>query len=83
MNNFNLMQTNIDWIGEIPVNWELKRGKYLFKFKKEINKNLQSKNLLSLTLNGVLNKDFQSYSLEENYLLGKKKVVCYQAITDF
>ena len=60
MNNFNLMQTNIDWIGEIPVNWELKRGKYLFKFKKEINKNLQSKNLLSLTLNGVLNKDFQS-----------------------
>jgi len=54
------MQTNIDWIGEIPVNWELKRGKYLFKFKKEINKNLQSKNLLSLTLNGVLNKDFQS-----------------------
>ena len=60
MNNFNLIQTNIDWIGEIPINWEFKRGKYLFKFRKEINKNLQSKNLLSLTLFGVLNKDFQS-----------------------
>ena len=38
MNNFNLMQTNIDWIGEIPKEWSLIRGRFLFTSKKELNK---------------------------------------------
>tara|TARA_B100000212_G_scaffold22964_1_gene15294 strand:- start:140 stop:1411 length:1272 start_codon:yes stop_codon:yes gene_type:complete len=60
MNNYNFYETNIDWIGAIPDSWNFIRGRYLFKSKKEINKNLQCKNLLSLTLSGVLNKDYQS-----------------------
>ena len=51
---------DLKWIGEIPKKWNLIRGKFLFNSKKEINNNLKCKNLLSLTLNGVLNKDLES-----------------------
>ena len=53
-------KTNIQWIGEIPSHWNLLRGKFLFNSKKQINKDFQCNNLLSLTLLGVLNKDFES-----------------------
>ncbi len=36
------------------------RGRFLFKSKKEINRDLQCQNLLSLTLFGVLNKDYEA-----------------------
>ena len=52
--------SGIEWIGKIPIYWIIKRGKFLFNNKKEINSNFQCKNLLSLTLNGVLNKDMLS-----------------------
>jgi len=55
-----MKNSGIDWIGAIPNNWQLIRGKYLFKYKKDINKGLKNKNLLSLTLKGVLNKDYHS-----------------------
>jgi len=68
-NNINFKETNISWIGEIPIEWSLIRSKYLFNRTKEINKDLKCKNLLSLTYEGVLNKDF--YASEglrpENY----------------
>jgi len=49
-----------DWIGKIPSHWNLMRGRFLFKSKKELNRDLQCENLLSLTLFGVLNKDYES-----------------------
>ncbi len=58
--NYNYKKTYIDWIGEIPKEWSLIRGKFLFTSKKELNKDLQCQNLLSLTLFGVLNKDYES-----------------------
>ena len=51
--------SELEWIGEIPSHWNLIRGKFIFQNKKEINKNNQELNLLSLTLNGVLNKDIK------------------------
>ena len=48
-NNINFKETNISWIREIPIEWSLIRGKYLFNRNKEINKDLRCKNLLSLT----------------------------------
>jgi type I restriction enzyme, S subunit len=61
MNNLDSYKnTNIEWVGKIPHEWDLIRGKYLFSSIKEINKNLQCKNLLSLTYDGVLNKDYES-----------------------
>ena len=57
-----LKDSGIEWIGDIPKSWEVKRGKDLFKYNKIINKNLESKNVLSLTYNGVINKDFNRLS---------------------
>ena len=58
--NSDYSKIDIKWIGKIPNDWNLTRGKYVFNSKKLINKNTKCKNLLSLTLNGVLNKDFYS-----------------------
>ena len=52
--------SNISWIGKIPENYKLIKGKYLFKSQKQINKKMINKNLLSLTLKGVINKDLHS-----------------------
>ncbi len=52
--------SGVEWIGEIPTNWDFVRGKFVFQNKKEINKLNQELNLLSLTYNGVLNKDINS-----------------------
>ena len=80
-NNLKYKKTNVSWIGKIPIDWSLRRGKYLFNRTKEINKDLKCKNLLSLTYDGVLNKDF--YANEglrpENYILTKylKKMIWF------
>jgi type I restriction enzyme, S subunit len=61
MNKFSdYKETNSDWIGSIPTEWRLIRGRFLFNSKKELNHDLQCENLLSLTLSGVLNKDYHS-----------------------
>ena len=59
-NEENYQETLCDWVGKIPKHWNMTRGRFLFNSKKEINRELQCKNLLSLTLSGVLNKDYQS-----------------------
>jgi len=53
--------SGIEWIGEIPSEWECLRGRFLFENKKIINKEFQCENLLSLTLFGVLNKNMESH----------------------
>lgn len=61
MNRYsNYRKINCDWINEIPSDWNLVRGRFLFNSKKQLNTNLQCKNLLSLTLSGVLNKNYHS-----------------------
>lgn len=52
--------TEVEWIGDIPISWDCLRGKFLFTNRKELNKNFQESNLLSLTLQGVLNKNMDS-----------------------
>jgi type I restriction enzyme S subunit len=55
-----MKDSEIEWIGQIPKHWELRRGKDLFKYIKKINKQLECKNVLSLTYNGVINKDYNT-----------------------
>lgn len=86
MNKYDSYQdTGIEWIGRIPSEWDLIKGKYLFLSIKEINKNLQCKNLLSLTYDGVLNKDYESSEglRPENYntyQIFKKKDLVFKMI---
>ena len=57
-----LKDSGIEWIGDIPEGWEVKRGKDIYKYNKIINKKLECKNVLSLTYNGVINKDYNRAS---------------------
>jgi type I restriction enzyme, S subunit len=49
--------SKIPWIGIIPSHWDLLRAKWLFEYRKELNVGGLVKNVLSLTLRGVVNND--------------------------
>tara|TARA_Y100001973_G_C5195364_1_gene333870 strand:+ start:722 stop:2059 length:1338 start_codon:yes stop_codon:yes gene_type:complete len=42
--------SSIDWIGEIPTHWELKKIKFIFFQRKEKNDPIKTDNILSLTI---------------------------------
>lgn len=52
--------SGIEWLGKIPKEWEVRKGKFVFRNKKEINKGMKNDNVLSLTMNGVINRDSES-----------------------
>jgi len=56
--------SGIDWLGDIPEEWEVRRGKFVFRYKKELNDKYQCDHILALTLKGVMNKeDYEARSL--------------------
>ena len=51
----NYKQSGVDWIGEIPDDWDTKKIRYIFWERKEINNPIKSDNLISLTIDrGVI-----------------------------
>lgn len=52
--------SGVEWLGEIPSHWEIGRGKNRFKTLKEVNRNLQCMERLSLTMNGVLERSIEA-----------------------
>ena len=64
-----MKDSGIAWVGEIPQHWEIKRNKYIFKIKKDIVLPTKSYQLLSLTTNGIKEKDEDDTSgkVPENY----------------
>ena len=54
-------QTDLPWLDEVPVHWELKRNKYLLTEKKEVvGNNASDYTLLSLTLKGIIVRDMEN-----------------------
>ncbi len=51
-----LKETGIPWTPNAPVNWDVKRGKFIFKSIKEVNSQMQCKDRLALTLKGVIDR---------------------------
>lgn len=51
--------TNILWGGEIPAHWNVVRTKQIFSNEKKLNKFNQCNNILSLTLRGVVNNNYE------------------------
>jgi type I restriction enzyme S subunit len=47
----------IPWIDALPQHWGEEKGKWLHRFRKELNNREQCDNVLSLTLRGVVNND--------------------------
>jgi type I restriction enzyme, S subunit len=48
--------SGIEWIGEIPEEWEVRRVKFLLDNKKELNAGMKCNNILSLTMRGVISR---------------------------
>lgn len=56
--------SRVDWLGDIPEGWEVRKGKFIFRYKKELNSRYQCDHILALTLRGVINKeDYEARSL--------------------
>lgn len=55
-----LKDSGVEWIGKIPKDWEVIRGKFLFDNKKIKNSGAMN-NVLSLTLNGVIDRDINNF----------------------
>ena len=64
-----MKNSGISWVGEIPQDWGIQRNKYIFKIKKDIVLPTKSYQLLSLTTNGIKEKDEDDTSgkVPENY----------------
>jgi len=52
-----MKDSGVPWLGDVPEHWNVRRGKWLFRSKKEINTDRRYDNILSLTLRGVVNND--------------------------
>lgn len=48
--------SGIPWIGEISREWISRRGKFLFKSEKRVNRGMKYNNILSLTMHGVVSR---------------------------
>ncbi len=59
MSNIEMKSSNINWIGDIPNDWEVKRVSNFFKSPKTITSPGRV-DVLSLTLGGVIEKDIES-----------------------
>jgi type I restriction enzyme, S subunit len=49
--------SGVPWLGEVPEHWVVRRGKWLFGHKTDLNADGRQTNILSLTLRGVVNND--------------------------
>lgn len=56
----NYKQVDLPWMKEIPSHWEIDRAKNHFTYRKELNKDNFEKNILSLTLGGVIKNDIEN-----------------------
>lgn len=55
-----MKNSNIQWIGDIPDNWEVMPNKYVMNKQKDICYHYKGENILSLTMNGVIIRDLDA-----------------------
>ena len=54
-------ESGVDWLGEIPSDWDLIPNKHIFKLKNiKVGKKSSEYDLLSLTLKGVIKRDMEN-----------------------
>lgn len=57
-----LKNSTLEWIGTVPVHWEIKPNKYLMKKLKQIQPIYDGEDIISLTVNGVIKRDLDNPS---------------------
>ena len=55
-----MKDSGIEWIGEIPYDWEIKPNKHIMKKVKSLCEYYNNENILSLTMNGVIMRDLDA-----------------------
>ncbi len=55
-----MKNSGVEWIGEIPEDWETIRNKRIMKKVKNICEHYNNENVLSLTMNGVIVRDLDN-----------------------
>lgn len=71
-----MKDSGIEWIGEIPENWEVVRTKHTFKnYKNIVGEDAKNHDRLSLTLNGVIKRD-----KKDNHGLQPERFETYQIV---
>lgn len=55
-----MKDSGVEWIGEIPVTWNLVQLGSIFSEHKQKNKDMQSENLLSLSYGNIVRKDINT-----------------------
>lgn len=67
MNARAMVDSGVEWIGEIPKNWEISRFSTIGKPLKNINKDFKEKNRLALTMKGVVRRPLDdNHGLQTN-----------------
>ena len=57
-----LKDSGLEWIGEIPICWDIMPNKYLMKKLKRIQPVYNGEDIISLTINGVVKRDLENPS---------------------
>ena len=52
--------SSMEWVGDIPASWKVMPNKYLMHKKKEICPVYNGEDILSLTMKGVIVRDFDA-----------------------
>jgi len=55
-----MKDSGVPWLGRVPAHWDVRRGKWLFRHRKQINADRASSHVLSLTLRGVVKNDLDN-----------------------
>lgn len=52
-----MKDSGVPWLGQVPEHWEIRKVKWLFDTRKEMNRSGIETNILSLTMSGVIRND--------------------------
>jgi type I restriction enzyme S subunit len=80
-----IVNSGTDWLGYIPAQWSIRRGKFLYQNKKVVNKGMAETQRLALTLRGVIErKDGDNLGLNpeslESYQIFEKNDLVFKLI---
>ena len=80
-----MVDSGVEWLGDVPSTWVVLRGKFNYANKKEINKGMVESQRLALTLKGVIDrKDGDDVGLNpeslESYQIFEKNDLVFKLI---
>ena len=73
--NAKMKDSGVEWIGEIPEDWEVKRFRFLFKEKNERNRLIKERKQLQFKMGNIVLKDRQDLTNEMINVISNYNIV--------